>query len=236
MKTTPYFYVLREVSTGNLYAGVKFARGCKPCDLLTTYFTSSKIVKRLLATNPQSFVIDRIKIFPTKEEAIAYEKRFLSKVKAHKSAKWYNQSISGAVHPDLLKSIYNEKYQVDNPKQLQEIKDKAADTCMERFNAPSRFEASDFEQKRKDSMLLRYGVEYTTQSPELLAKIRKSYLDKYGVDNPSKMLKNRLLHSRLMKEKNTTRKVCEHCGKESNYGNYARWHGDSCRHKTPATV
>jgi hypothetical protein len=234
MKTTPYFYVLREVATDKLYAGVKFAKGCDPKDLLVTYFTSSKIVKRILQGDKNSFVVDRIKVFETTEEAIMYEKRFLTKVKAHLSSKWYNQSVSGAVSADLPKSVFNEKFGVDNPKQLQHIKEKAALTCIERFDAPSPFEAANFEEKRKNSMLSRHGVEYTTQSPELREKIRNSYMRRYGVDNPSKIPKNRLLQSRLMKEKNTVVKICEHCGKESNYGNYARWHGDKCRHKQPS--
>jgi hypothetical protein len=236
MKTTPYFYVLREVATNKLYAGVKFARGCDPKDLLVMYLTSSKIVKNLLQNNKNSFVIDRIKVFETAEEAINYEKRFLTKVKAHLSGKWYNQSVSGAVSADLLKSVFNEKFGVDNPKQLQHVKEKAALTCMERFNATSRFEAADFEEKRKNSMLSRHGVEYTTQCPELKEKIRNSCVERYGVDNPSKIPKNRRLHSRLMKEKNKVIKICENCGKESNYGNYARWHGDKCRRKQSFTL
>lgn len=234
--TTPYFYVLREVSTDMLYAGVKFGKNCSPSDLLVTYFTSSKIVKAMLAADPSCFVVDRIRTFSTREDAINYEKKFLKKVKADKSAQWYNQSISGAVNPDLLRHVCNKKYNVDNPKQLQSVKDKAAKTCMEKFNAPSKFEAEDFEDQRKQAMLNRYGVEYTTQSPQLLEKVKQSYLNKYGVDNPSKIPKNRLLHARLMTEKNKKLHPCTHCGAVSNIGNHARWHGDNCRHKPVATL
>jgi predicted GIY-YIG superfamily endonuclease len=236
--TTPYFYVLKEIPTGMLYAGVKFAKNCSPSDLLVTYLTSSKIVKALLAADPSCFAIERIRTFSSKEDAINYEKKFLKKVKADKSSRWYNQSISGAVSPDLLRHVYNQKYNVDNPKQLQSVKDKAAKTCMKKFNAPSRFEAEDFEDQRKQAMLSRYGVEYTTQSPQLLEKIKQSYLNKYGVDNPSKIPKNRLFHARLMTEKNKKLQTCTYCGAVSNIGNHARWHGDNCRHNqlTPATV
>lgn len=234
--TTPYFYVLKEVSTDMLYAGVKFSKNCNPSDLLVTYFTSSKIVRAMLAADPSCFVVNRVRTFSSKEDAINYEKRFLKKVKADKSSRWYNQSISGAVSPDLLRHIYNKKYNVDNPKQLQSVKDKATRTCMKKFNAPSRFEAEDFEEQRKQTMLDRYGVEYTTQSPQLLEKVKQSYVNKYGVDNPSKIDKNRKLHSRLMKEKNKLTKTCPYCGKQINIGNYARWHGDNCRHKPVATL
>lgn len=229
--TTPYFYIIKEISTGKRYAGVKFAKGCGPEGLLVTYLTSSKIVKNLLIKNPNSFIIERIKTFETKEKAVIYEERFLKKVKANKSDKWYNQSISGAIDPEHLKKICNEKYKVDNPSQLKEIKDKVVQTCISKFGSRSKFESKDFEEQRKTTMLSRYGVEYSTQSPEILEKIKLSYLEKYGVDNPSKIEKNRKLHSKLMKDKNKIIKVCQHCGKESNIGNYSRWHGDNCKNK-----
>lgn len=228
---TPYFYIIKEISTGKRYAGVKFAKGCSPEGLLVTYLTSSKIVKNLLIKDPNSFIIERIKTFETKEEAIIYEERFLKKVKANKSDRWYNQSISGSINPEYLKKIYNDKYNVDNPSQLREIKDKVAQTCISKFGSRSKFESVNFEQQRKTTMLSRYGVEYSAQSPEILEKIKLSYLEKYGVDNPSKIEKNRKLQSKLMKDKNKIIKVCQHCGKESNIGNYSRWHGDNCRNK-----
>ena len=43
---------------------------------------------------------------------------------------------------------------------------------------------------------------------------------------------NLILKKNLSKEKNTTqhkKMICENCGKETNLGNYHRWHGKKCK-------
>lgn len=61
----PFVYIIRDTSNNKKYAGVKFSKGCKPSDILTSYFTSSKVVKSLIKQG-REFVIDKIVEFETK--------------------------------------------------------------------------------------------------------------------------------------------------------------------------
>ena len=45
---TPFVYIIRDITNGKRYGGVKFSKGCRPSDLLTKYYTSSRIVKNLI--------------------------------------------------------------------------------------------------------------------------------------------------------------------------------------------
>lgn len=108
---SPFVYVIRDVTNNKRYGGVKFAKGCKPSDLLSSYFTSSKIVKSLIASG-REFVIDNIIEFDTKEEAIEFEELMLQMVNASTSEDWYNQAIGKAINPEVVKQTCLEKYGV----------------------------------------------------------------------------------------------------------------------------
>ena len=50
----------------------------------------------------------------------------------------------------------------------------------------------------------------------------------------SQIQKNLLKDPEILKERINrlnVYKVCEHCNKEMNAGNYSRWHGDKCKFK-----
>ena len=226
--TIPFVYIIRDTSNGKRYGGVKFAKGCKPSDLLTKYFTSSKIVKKLI-TEGREFVIDKVVEFDSKEDAIDFEELMLLTVNSHLSDDWYNQAAGKAINPDAVKRTSLERYGVENPGSTVQVREKVINTCKERFGADSRFESSDFEELRNKSMIENHGVSYSMQSPILREKSRISMLTNYGVDNPSKMQKNRDLHSKLMTEKNKVVIECEYCSAKNGYGNHTRWHGNNCK-------
>lgn len=79
--TTPFTYRVRCSVTNDNYYGVKYAEGCHPDDLWTTYYTSSKYVEALIKEHGiESFGIQIRKIFDTVEEAIKWEQRVNRKV------------------------------------------------------------------------------------------------------------------------------------------------------------
>lgn len=98
----PFVYIIRDISNNKRYAGVKFAKGCKPTDLLATYFTSSKIIKSLINSGVM-FVVDKVIEFDTKDTAIEFEELLLRTVNAHISDDWYNQAAGRAINPDVVK-------------------------------------------------------------------------------------------------------------------------------------
>lgn len=88
----PFTYLLRFKPTGQLYYGSKSAKGCDPSVLWSSYFTSSKTIKSLIAehgTNAFDFEIRRT--FNTASEARKWESRFLRRVKAVRSDLWLNK-------------------------------------------------------------------------------------------------------------------------------------------------
>ena len=96
---SPFFYVIRHISTGRLYAG--YCKATKHCDSLKFmteygYQTTSKVVKSIIKLQTlNAFEINRIRHFSSADEAIAYEERFLTKVNAMKNERFLNKSNGG---------------------------------------------------------------------------------------------------------------------------------------------
>ena len=108
----------------------------------------------------------------------------------------------GSANPDRAEKIKNtcqERYGVDNPKQLDEFKAKAKATCIERYGTDNFIELykekiiekygvvnvsplKSIREKVKQTNLKRYRVEYTSQNKEVRNKIRNTVLERYGVE------------------------------------------------------
>jgi len=109
----PFVYVIKHISSGKRYCGVKFSKGCSPSDMLTTYFTSSKIIKQMISDG-EEFIIDIIIVCDSKDDAIELEEFILTEANAHLSDEWFNQAIGKAINPDTVKVTCLAKYGVDN--------------------------------------------------------------------------------------------------------------------------
>jgi len=65
MSTIPFSYHLYHHPTKKHYYGIKFAKGCNPADLWVTYFSTSKLVKQLIAEyGADSFTATVRKVLP----------------------------------------------------------------------------------------------------------------------------------------------------------------------------
>lgn len=65
------------------------------CDLWIKYFTSSKYVHQFRETNGEPDVIRVHKTFISKHDAIEFEAKFLTRVKAVRSDRWINRAVKG---------------------------------------------------------------------------------------------------------------------------------------------
>ena len=75
----PFVYWIQNKTTGMKYIGVKYAKGCSPEDLWTTYFTSSKSIHKLIQLyGKEDFKIKILHTFQTAEEAILKEAKYVS--------------------------------------------------------------------------------------------------------------------------------------------------------------
>jgi len=87
-----YTYSIRHLPTNRIYYGV---RKSTIIDIGITYFSSSKLVKRLLSTEPiANFNFKVSKLFPSYEEARLHETKFLIRINAITNPMVLNQAIS----------------------------------------------------------------------------------------------------------------------------------------------
>ena len=91
-----FTYLLVHLPTGKRYYGVRFAKGSHPDQLWTTYFSTSKVVKQLIAeTGTSSFTAEVRRTFDDPVKALAWETKFLHRVDAAGSDIWLNRHNGG---------------------------------------------------------------------------------------------------------------------------------------------
>lgn len=94
----PYTYLITHLASNVKYYGVRYAKSSQPEDLGVKYFSSSSAIKRIIKEEGVgAFRFEVRKIFDTKEAAIDWEHRFLTKVKAAESPMWFNKHNGGLV-------------------------------------------------------------------------------------------------------------------------------------------
>jgi hypothetical protein len=245
-----YFYLLQHEDSGKKYAGVRYAKGCHPSELLVKYFTSSRIVKSLLKDNPVCFEVLEIKKFEDKEDAIAYELSFIKENNAHLSEDWFNQAAAKAINPDAVRQACLDRYGVENWTQTEEYKNSGLGfqsgnkygcfvrTEETRQKMSEAFTGRVFSDEHKQKIReCRTGSIASEETRAKMAAARRgkprpaSFSEKMAVIMKGK---NNPMHGKISPRKGIRDPViaCEHCGKEASKGNYLRWHGNNCRHKT----
>lgn len=94
MLTIPFTYYLKHLPTGKKYYGVRYAKGCNPETLWTTYFTSSKVVKKLIKEyGADSFVVEVRRVFDSVERAKLWESTVQRRLRVDIDDNWLNQHI-----------------------------------------------------------------------------------------------------------------------------------------------
>jgi hypothetical protein len=95
----PYCYLITHKPSGLRYYGSRYGKGCHPSDLMTSYFTSSKIVKQIICEEgTKSFDYEVRKIFKNKIDCIKWEGRVLQYIKAKDNPKYFNMDNSQSPH------------------------------------------------------------------------------------------------------------------------------------------
>lgn len=158
--TTPFSYHLYHVPTGRHYYGIRYRRGCKPSDLWSTYFSSSKRVEELIEEyGADSFRVRVRRTFRTGAEALAWEEKLLTRIDAASRPDWINESNGGKNfrppkrHTRKTKALLSKR--ITGKKRSEETKRRMRESAI-RANA-----------KRKAS-----GHVYAKASPERIEKIR----------------------------------------------------------------
>ena len=83
---------------------------------------------------------------------------------------------------ELIKKSYQEKLGVDNPSQLQVVKEKKKVTTREHFGVDNPSESETLKRKAKETSLKKYGTEYPMQSQEIKDRMVETNRQRFGVD------------------------------------------------------
>lgn len=87
----PYTYHLYHKPTGKRYYGVRYGKNCNPSDLWVTYFTSSKLVKKLVEEyGLDSFIPEVRRTFKSKDHALTWEHTVLRRLDVNRNPIWLN--------------------------------------------------------------------------------------------------------------------------------------------------
>lgn len=97
---TPFTYLIGWSKLNLWYYGARYAKGCRPDDLFTTYFTSSKYVHAIIAKHGLPDVIQVRRRFKTAKPALIWEQKVQRRLNMHRDKKWLNKSIAGVAIMD----------------------------------------------------------------------------------------------------------------------------------------
>lgn len=93
--TIPFTYLIRWSKHDINYYGVRYARGCKPEDLWTRYFTSSDRIQECRELYGEPDIIEVRKTFKHHDIARAWEHRVLTRINAVQKPNWLNEHAGG---------------------------------------------------------------------------------------------------------------------------------------------
>ena len=165
----PYTYIIKHKPTGRVYYGYRGANKLEAHkDLWNKYYTSSPTVKSLIKHHGvDSFETEVRKIFETTEQASAWERKVLTRMRVLESGKWINANISGYRAPSEVGRKRISETHTGKAK-TQEHKDKISKALKGRKNPTARQNLPADTKGKNNGM---YGK---THSEETLIKMRKA--------------------------------------------------------------
>lgn len=208
-----YTYIITHIPSNVKYYGVRYKSSALLEDLGTTYFSSSKFLKKLIKEEGvENFKFEIRKIFETKEAAIEWERKFLMKIDAAKSDMWFNLSNSSGINPGGYKLSKVTRDRMSKPKS-EEHRQKLQDNLEKNRKIPEwteerRKKHSEF-MKGNDINLGRKGNKKSVEEREKISNRMKG--NSLGA-GPHKL----------------KQRTCPHCGKTGSGPNMTRYHFDKC--------
>lgn len=211
--TTPYTYVVTFLPTNQKYYGVRFAKDCTTEDLWNTYFTSSTTIHNLIKEHGKdSFKHEIRKLFNNKEDALKWENRFLTKVKALQNPMFLNKNIGGQYFDQTgVKRPKHSKFMLEhNPAKVPGAMDSIKGDNNPAKRAEVRKKLSENNVSRRPEIKELRRIQALTNNPASREDVRLKI--KQSAQNRVKLL-------------------CQHCNKTATPGLFARWHGNKCKNK-----
>lgn len=237
VQSTPYTYILEWTKQGKRYIGARWASGCHPNDLWSTYFTSSKYVAEFVAQYgaPDIILID--KIFDTAQEAMAREQGLQKQFDIKNNDAFLNKAIAGIFNfndPDIRKKMSAARLGTkQSPEwiawvtEFHRTRKRSADTG--RKISTSRKGHRHSKATREKIRIAKLGrpspLKGRPVSEERAAKLRTQTLGaKLSEEHKAKIKKS----SHFQKDVKQERVECPHCGIVGGKFTMPRWHFNNC--------
>lgn len=80
-----------------------------------------------------------------------------------------------------IRGIFQTRYGVDNPGQLESVKEKSRETCLEKYGVPYYSQTEECREKAEKTCLERYGASNYSQTEEYKQRVIATSLEKRGV-------------------------------------------------------
>lgn len=74
-----------------------------------------------------------------------------------------------------VKQTVNDKYNVDNVFQLNDVKEKVRETMIERYNVPYALQSEEGQRRREETCIERFGVSHAMQCDQIKERAAKTY-------------------------------------------------------------
>lgn len=216
--TVPFTYSIKHMPTGVNYYGVRYAKGCTPRDLGTTYFSSCKEILQLLKKDGvASFSFKVRRVFKTKEEAVYWESRFLTRVNAAQSKHWFNKHNGDG-------NLFNTGgYKLTDRTKLKMSKEKSVEHTMKLANHLSMVRTVPvWTDDRKAAQSLK-------MKNNKIAKGHSRVVSKSEKEHKRQLMIGNTLGKN--KPRAHVVRVCPYCLFEGKGGNMTRYHFDNCKQR-----
>lgn len=246
--TIPFTYLIGWSHQDLWYYGVKYAKGCKPSDLWTTYFTSSKYVNECRGLYGEPDIIEIRRVFNTPKAAVLWEDAVIRRGKLFERSNFLNKAYTGGIHYDenvrkkmsdhakqprsdiyktarsnTMKRLWKEGVFNNRPTKTKEHQEKITNSLLHRYqNIPHHSKGIKLSEEHKNNISKGVKANSLLLSPDEKAK-------KYGHPGQSNHMYGKE-HSSCTKEKIRQKALsrpkfqCTGCGKEVTKSVMARYH------------
>lgn len=138
-----YVYKITFLPTDQYYIGYRGSKNATPDDLLTTYFTSSKVVARLIKEHgADKFAKEILAEFDTGVEAYEYEQQLLREYEVEANTQMLNKRLTSCALDTFKYHTEKTRAQMSESRRLlwkdPEYRDSVADAVRQSWQDPAR--------------------------------------------------------------------------------------------------
>jgi hypothetical protein len=245
----PYTYLIKHRPSGKVYYGFRCANRVEPHeDLWKHYFTSSPKIQQLIEeTGVDSFDTEIRQVFETKEQAVSWETRVLTRCKVLHDNRWLNQNVAGYIVPTDESRKKISDYHKDKPKSDEHKQN----LSKSQKGKPKKSTVYQSDEYRKQMSLLksgpgngRYGKEVSEETRQRISKAKKGKQVAHNKGVPmseeqkqklSERMKGRKVDPEVLARRvasqtglKRTKLYCDHCDRHIAAGWFHR-HGANCQ-------